>query len=261
MKTRIKKDLTYFAKKPVRLGYTKEEDWAHRYLRLQGFSYRVDRQGNTFLTVKGRKKKKIIIGSHLDTVKTPGLYDGTVGVVLGLEVLRQIEDPEYTIEVVAWRCEESTRFNKSCMGSRSMAAGLKKKTLFYLEPHIEQGPVLWDKKIPFGVVKDLAAAVRYKFVVKGAYAHSGTTPPAYRKDALLAASKMIQKKNKATVGCLSVLNESINTVPGEVEFKLDLRDNNLERRNRIEKKILGDFRDIASQEGVVLKYTVIKEQN
>lgn len=192
----------------------------------------------------------LVIGSHLDTVPNGGKYDGVLGVMTGFQVLRYLVDNkidhERTIEVVAFSCEESSRFNLSTVGSKILCGQislekLKKyrdsadktpvdyfsrlayspeslterqehmKQIFgYIELHIEQGPVLEAEGLDVGIVESIAAPIRLRIKVEGESAHSGACPMGLRKDALAAAAQLIAEVER--LGREEAANQSVATV-------------------------------------------------
>lgn len=211
------------------------------------------------------------IGSHLDTQPTGGRYDGIFGVLSGLQVLRTLKEnnytPNYPITLVDWCNEEGARFPMSIMAS-SVWAGLNTKEEVYalkdvfdnkttvlhelkrigfqgpepcshnsnplkchFEMHIEQGPVLENTGNKIGVLIG-AQAYRWLYVtMKGMAQHTGSTPMEYRRDALLATSKVMVGINKiahkyggvASVGKMSETPNVVNVIPGTVKFVIDIR--------------------------------------
>lgn len=195
-----------------------------------GLQVRVDAIGNMFARREGRDPNRlpVLFGSHLDSQPTGGKFDGALGVIAGLEVMRSLNDLNITteapIELVNWTDEEGSRFGHSLMGSGTWAGiyGLDKTYALkdadgvtvgealegigykgehpakpfpadaYFELHIEQGPILEREGKEVGVVTGAQAQVWYDAVVTGQDAHAGTTPPSARKDALLTAARIIE---------------------------------------------------------------------
>ena len=241
-----------------------------------GLKLRVDSMGNMFARREGRDPNRlpVLFGSHLDSQPTGGKFDGALGVIAGLEVMRSLNDLNITteapLELVNWTDEEGTRFGRAMMGSgvwagqfdeaavkalrdadgtsvgealaaigfegAEPAAAFPADALFEL--HIEQGPILEaeDKKI--GVVTGAQAQIWYEATVTGQDSHAGTTPPITRRDALLAAARIIElvdatmretgdtdiaDPGRGTVGRLYVVPNSPNVIPGEVRFTVDFR--------------------------------------
>lgn len=239
-----------------------------------GLTVREDAVGNVFLRREGRENNlpPVACGSHLDTVIHGGAYDGMCGVVGALEALYMLQDADLkrSIEVIIFRAEESSRFGFATMGSKLLTGsatpatlnkGGKKDDVSFLEAlrqwgcepekyadaviaqgaytsfselHIEQGKVLEETKKQIGIVHNIAAPTRFKLHVRGMADHSGATPMGMRRDALVAAAKLIlvvneaaeQEKQHGTVGTVGVVEVepgSINVVPGAVTLWVDVR--------------------------------------
>jgi N-carbamoyl-L-amino-acid hydrolase len=169
----------------------------------------------------------VLFGSHLDSQPSGGKFDGALGVLAGLEVMRSLNELELVTEaplvLVNWTDEEGARFGHSLMGSGvwsgifdfaemrdltdldgvTVAAALEttgiggpeRPTLFpadsYFELHIEQGPILEQERKTIGVVSGAQAQIWYDAILTGQDAHAGTTPPAARKDALVCAARIV----------------------------------------------------------------------
>ncbi len=192
----------------------------------------------------------LVIGSHLDAVPNGGRYDGVLGVMSGFQVLRYLFDNKIQhrrgIELVAFSCEESSRFNLSTIGSKLVCGALTldklrkyqdsqgktvldcldrlehsyssieerqehlKQVYGYLELHIEQGPVLESGGIDVGIVESIAAPIRLKLHVIGHSDHSGACPMSLRHDALTAASEIILRAEE--LGREESVHKSVATV-------------------------------------------------
>lgn len=178
----------------------------------------------------------ILIGSHIDTVRNAGKYDGSLGVLAGLvaveELARRGERLPFAIEVLAFGDEEGVRFLSTLSGSRAIAgtfdpASLSEKdeagvtlrdaltkfgcapdrageaampaasALAYIEAHIEQGPVLEALNLPVGVVTAINGACRLAVTVTGEAGHAGTVPMTMRRDSLAAAAEMVLAVERA----------------------------------------------------------------
>jgi N-carbamoyl-L-amino-acid hydrolase len=236
-----------------------------------GLTVRVDAIGNMFARREGRDpaRKPVLLGSHLDSQPSGGKFDGALGVIAGLEVMRTLHDLNITteapIELVNWTDEEGSRFGHSLMGSGVWAGVYTQEKAYglrdvegatvsealhqigykgphpaapfpadaYFELHIEQGPILEREGRQIGVVTGAQAQVWYDAVVIGQDSHAGTTPPSTRRDALVAAARVIDRVDalmrqrgedgRGTVGQLHVLPNSRNVVPGEVRFSIEFR--------------------------------------
>ncbi len=236
-----------------------------------GLTVRVDAIGNMFARRDGRDPARppVLMGSHLDSQPSGGKFDGALGVIAGLEVMRSLNDlgiiTEAPIELVNWTDEEGSRFGNSLMGSGvwsgvytqeamealtdpdGITAGAALDAIGYRGPeparpfpadayfelHIEQGPILEREAKTIGIVTGAQAQVWYDAVVTGQDSHAGTTPPSARRDALVAAARMIDlvdrmmrargEDGRGTVGQLFVSPNSRNVIPGEVRFSVEFR--------------------------------------
>jgi N-carbamoyl-L-amino-acid hydrolase len=195
-----------------------------------GLAVRVDSMGNMFARREGRDPNRlpVLFGSHLDSQPTGGKFDGALGVIAGLEVMRTLNDlgitTEAPLELVNWTDEEGTRFGRAMMGSAVWAGLLAEDAVKALrdedgvsvgealagigyegsipaapfpadalfELHIEQGPILEAEETKIGIVTGAQAQIWYEAVVTGQDSHAGTTPPVARRDALLTAARIIE---------------------------------------------------------------------
>jgi len=194
-----------------------------------GLTVRVDAIGNMFARRPGRDPNRlpVLFGSHLDSQPSGGKFDGALGVLAGLEVMRSLNDlgivTEAPLELVNWTDEEGSRFGHSLMGSGVWAGvfplekayaltdveGVTVRTALdgidycgdqpaaafpadaYFELHIEQGPILERETKDIGIVTGAQSQVWYDAVAIGQDSHAGTTPPSTRKDALVCAARII----------------------------------------------------------------------
>jgi allantoate deiminase len=194
-----------------------------------GLEVREDAVGNLFGRLRGSDDTHTILtGSHIDTVKLGGKYDGALGVLSALATLRalreQVGQPRQSLEVVALCEEEGSRFQAHYWGSRGMwgmiqpqelealrddegftiaqamqAAGfpperyreaVRSDVAAFLELHIEQGRILYDEHINIGIVEAIAGMQRQLITVEGRADHAGTTPMDLRRDAFQGAASM-----------------------------------------------------------------------
>lgn len=239
--------------------------------RAEGMDIRVDKVGNILARRPGRDPDRapVSTGSHLDTQPTGGRFDGVYGVLAGLEVVRSLNEQDIEtdapVEVIVWTNEEGSRFSPAMMGSGvygeafTLQEVLDKRDIdgkrfgdelarigydgdldptahemsAYFEAHIEQGPILEAAGLPVGVVTGAQGQRWYEITVTGMEAHAGPTPMAIRRDALVGASKIIQRVNEighdhqpnacATVGFIQSKPNSRNVIPGEVFLTVDMR--------------------------------------
>jgi N-carbamoyl-L-amino-acid hydrolase len=240
-----------------------------QWAREAGMQVRWDAIGNIFARRAGTDPAAdpVVIGSHLDSQPNGGKFDGAYGVMAGLELVRTLNDrgiaTRAPIEVASWTNEEGSRFVPTMMGSGVYAGvypldevlqnrdaegttvreALERigyggdaapvKIGAYFEAHIEQGPVLEDTKTTIGVVQGALGQRWFDVVLTGQDSHAGPTPMNLRKDALVAASRLVLEVNRiareypdnarGTVGHMTVKPNSRNVVPGEVRMTVDLR--------------------------------------
>jgi len=216
-----------------RLALSEEDrqvrDWFVGECRALGCTIDIDRIGNIFATYPGRNANlaPIAMGSHLDTQPAGGRFDGILGVLAGVELLRALHDaqipPAHPITVIVWTNEEGSRFAPAMMGSGVYCGAHKLETVAatcdksgvsvaqaldaigyagdrepgfmpfsaYLELHIEQGPVLEAENIEIGIVEAVQGVCWLDIKVPGVEAHAGGRPMTMREDALIAASKIV----------------------------------------------------------------------
>ena len=197
-----------------------------------GMATRTDAIGNLIGRYEGTRPglPALVVGSHLDTVRDAGKYDGMLGVLTAIACVEQLHREgirlPFAIEVVGFSDEEGVRFGSTLLGSRAFAGtfepgliesrdakgltvadalrefGLDPATiqtaartsneiLAYVELHIEQGPVLEKMDLPVGCVTSINGATRFKIEVNGKAGHAGTVPMAGRHDALAASAECI----------------------------------------------------------------------
>ena len=206
--------------------------WLKDLAAAEGFEIRDDAVGNIFMRWPGTEPDlpAVATGSHTDAIPHAGMYDGTVGVLGGLEALRALKRsglrPRRSIELVMFTSEEPTRFGIGCLGSRLLSGTLDPNRAdalqdkdeaslsavrtaagfvgslssvrlppnhyhAWIELHIEQGPLLEREKIPLGIVTSIAAPAGYRFTITGFGGHAGALLMPDRKDALCAAAELI----------------------------------------------------------------------
>lgn len=195
-------------------------------------SVRIDAAGNLIGLRPGLAPgPSLMVGSHLDTVRGGGRFDGVAGVVAGLELARRFEEEairtRHSLEVVVFLAEEPSPFGLSAVGSRALAGRLPAELLgsrrddqgrtlaqalalmggdpdrleearrrpgqilAFLEMHVEQGRRLFDQGLPLGLVSGLVGILRGRIEVRGRADHAGATPMAARRDALAAAAEAV----------------------------------------------------------------------
>ena len=207
-------------------------DLVLEWMREAGMQARLDAMGNVVGRYEGERPAAaaLLLGSHLDTVRDAGRYDGMLGVITGIECVRFLNFEKirlpFAIEVIGFGDEEGVRFGATLLGSRAIAGtfdgkvlsakdakgtsladamrefGLdparipeatkkKRDVLAYAELHIEQGPVLEAEGLPVGVVTAINGFTRLKVLLSGEAGHAGTVPMPLRRDALAAAAECV----------------------------------------------------------------------
>ena len=216
-----------FASEAMRCAHELVGDW----MREAGMTVRRDNIGNLRGRFEGPGETTLLLGSHLDSVRDAGKYDGPLGVAVAIAAVQRLHDAgkrlPFAIEVLAFADEEGLRFGSTYLGSRAQAgtfdlADLDRidadgvtmrdairafggdperidddkwsggRLLGYCEVHIEQGPMLESRNLPVGVVSAIAGQERHQLTFTGEAAHAGTTPMDKRRDALIAASVFVQ---------------------------------------------------------------------
>ncbi len=214
-----------FLSPPMRDCHREVSSW----MKLLGMTVSVDAVGNLrgFYPGASPGAPRLLIGSHLDTVPNAGAFDGILGVVLAVVVVKSLDGMKlpFVIEVIGFSEEEGVRFGVPFIGSRALVgrvdeellqrkdaqgisvrkaiqdfglnpndiskAVLGQDVLGYLEFHIEQGPVLESLGRPLAVVEGIVGQNRLEFTFSGQSNHAGTTPMKLRHDALAAAAEWI----------------------------------------------------------------------
>ena len=201
-------------------------------MRRAGMSAGFDALGNIVGRYEAEDPRAPVVmtGSHQDSVRNAGKYDGLFGILTAIACVRNLHDRgkrlPYTLEIVGFGDEEGVRFGATLIGSKAMAGGFDpswldqsddkgitmrealrefggdpdnwrgvdrrgSRVVAYVESHIEQGPVLLNEGLPVGVVTCIAGATRLRVHVTGLAGHAGTVPMGARQDALTAASEMV----------------------------------------------------------------------
>jgi allantoate deiminase len=202
------------------------------WMREAGLQTRIDAVGNLIGHYPGARPnaKLLLLGSHLDTVRNAGKFDGPLGVVLAIACVehwhrRKVHFP-FAIEILGFADEEGVRYQTTYLGSKAVAGGFDprdlkrkdadgitmavaiknfggeparlksarfdhRKLLGYVEAHIEQGPVLEAKNLSVAIVTGIAGQSRARITFSGRAGHAGTVPMKLRQDALCAAAEFV----------------------------------------------------------------------
>ena len=259
---------------------------------------RVDDFGNmTARRAGARSGAAVLMASHIDTVRQGGRYDGAYGVLAGLEVMHTLNDLGVTtqapLELVNWTNEEGVRFEPAMLASGAVAGRFAPDYVYartdrdgarfgdelerigykgerrhrpgpiaaYLELHIEQGPVLEDAGVPVGVVEGIVGITWSEITAEGHADHAGPSPMPLRRDALVAAARLIGGVDEmvrtvegavGTVGRIAAEPNVINTIPGKVTLSVDLRHPEAATLNTLVAGLERLGRDISKASGVTI---------
>ena len=232
-----------------------------------------------------RHAKIFLIGSHLDTVRDAGKYDGPLGVLTAIAAVQHLRERgvelPFNVEIVGFSDEEGVRYQTAYLGSNAFAGTLKaadlarirekqiakaqrtEKFLGYAEVHIEQGPVLESQNLPVGVVTAIAGQSRVRVEFHGVAGHAGTVPMNLRHDALAGAAELVLAAEQcgvtATVGKLDVTPGASNVIPGQAIMTLDVRHQSDVRRFAAVKSLHAKARAIAKRRGLKLVWQLVQE--
>ncbi|MEJ7830662.1 MAG: Zn-dependent hydrolase [Segetibacter sp.] len=287
-----------------RVAFTKGDiearAWYISGMKKTGLEVTVDYAGNIIGKRKGKNPllKPIAFGSHIDMVPEGGNYDGCVGSVAALEMIDVLNEnnivTEHTLEVIIFSNEEGGTIGSMAMAGHvtkdglkqvsqsglTMAEGIKRiggnpdsiqysvrkkgDIKAFLELHIEQGGILEQENIQIGVVEGIVGIVHWEVTVDGFANHAGTTPMNMRKDALLAASKLIIAVNEVitsvpgkqvgTIGKISAMPGAYNVIPGRVVLGLEIRDLSAEKIEQLFAGIEKKASTIATSAGTKITF-------
>ena len=287
-----------------RVAFSDADVAGRKYIRAlmekAGLKVRVDAAGNMIGRREGRDPNLpvILFGSHLDSVPHGGNYDGDVGVLGALECMEILNEQHYVtshpLEVVVFSDEEG-----GLTGSHAAAGELSREALqlkshsgktigegirfiggdpdhleaakrnpseilAYLELHIEQGGILEAEKINIGVVEGIVGINEWEVTVLGFANHAGTTPMNQRKDALVAAARLVESINQiakntpgrqvATVGKIAAEPGAPNVIPGKVVMTLEIRDLEKSKIDLVFGKIKSAADKIAADTGTTISF-------
>ncbi len=254
------------------------------WLKELGLVVQVDQVGNIIGLRLGQEDlPPVMFGSHLDSVRNGGRYDGAYGVLAALEVLHTLTDHNVQtrrpLAAIAFTNEEGARYVPDMLGSLAFVGDLSVEDAWaargfdgsqfgaelqrigyagtlapgtlcphaYVELHVEQGPVLEQEGVTIGVVEHVTGIDWLEVTTFGAANHAGTTPTELRRDAGLAAARIIQYlrqialdlggNQRATCGILHFEPEIINVIPGKATLTVDLRNTDAEALQEAEQRL------------------------
>jgi N-carbamoyl-L-amino-acid hydrolase len=296
-----------FADGVSRIAFTDADIAGRNYamdrMRASSMAPRIDPAGNIFGLRSGSDQnlKPILFGSHIDSVPGGGNFDGDLGSMSAIEVMHTLEERGITtrhpLQMVIWTDEENT------FAGSGAAAGVLRPGDFarvrngvsladdvrklggdparlaearllpgafrcYLELHIEQGGTLYSANVPIGVVEGIVSIDAYDVEIRGFANHAGTTPMKERRNALLAAAKLIETvqnvvtqrpgRQVGTVGKLQVFPNAPNVVPGLVKHSMELRDLSAEKLASLGDEIQKRAQEIAKETGTEISIVKVE---
>ncbi|HET7750666.1 MAG TPA: Zn-dependent hydrolase [Terriglobales bacterium] len=283
-----------FADGVSRVAYSDADVAGRKYamglMRAAALAPRIDSAGNITAVRPGSNSslKPILFGSHIDSVPSGGNFDGDLGSLSAIEVMHTLHDhnlsTRHSLQVVIWENEEGGLVGSRIAAGESpdltrqyngvrFADGLRKiggdparlgqariapgSFRCYLELHIEQGGNLDKAGIPIGVVEGIVSIDEYAVEIRGFANHAGTTPMPERRNALLAAARLIETvqqvvtrepgRQVGTVGHIEVYPNATNVVPGLVKHSIELRDLSPEKIARLGEEIRRQAQQIARE--------------
>jgi beta-ureidopropionase / N-carbamoyl-L-amino-acid hydrolase len=282
-------------------------DWLGRWFAANGFVQSIDAIGNQFgrMSLAGANAPVVMVGSHIDSQPNGGRFDGALGVVSAREAVLAVSERLRTegrlsacnFQVVNWTNEEGARFQPSLLGSSVFAGTAElewaldradgdgvtvRKSLeqigyagtdkvpcpdALIELHIEGDKYLFEANETFGVFTRFWGATKYRLAVLGRQAHTGATPMAERKDALLGAAYLIADLKQiagehgldlhTSVGRLEVFPNSPNTVPSEAVLFIELRSGSPDVLAEAERKMKVRMEAATARAGVTCEVRAI----
>ena len=291
-----------------RVAFSEADIQARKYIsglmEQAGLKVRTDAAGNIFGRKDGRNPKLplILFGSHIDSVPKGGNYDGDVGVIGALECIELLNEhkiqTDHPLEVVVFTDEEGGLVGSKAVAGELLQDALKivshsgktieegiraiggdpqklanakrqsSELLAYLELHIEQGGILESENIKIGVVEGIVGINWWEITVAGFANHAGTTPMKNRKDALVAAAKLIQAvsvvatnmpgRQVATIGKIHAEPGAPNVIPGKVTMTLEIRDLDKEKIDHVFAEVQESANKIASETGTTISFAPVE---
>jgi len=266
-----------------------------------GLEVRADAVGSRYGRLAGSDERVVLTGSHVDSVARGGAYDGIAGVVMAGCAVRWLAEaggrPARTLEVLANCEEESSRFVTNFWGSRAIVGAIepdeverlvdedgitigeamracyldparigearRRDLAAFVEPHIEQGPVLAQTGDVIGVVDSIVGVRGLRVRLNGTSGHAGTMPMSHRRDSLAGAAEVVlgaeQRARQlgapavATVGRMHVLPGGFNQVPGSADFTIDFRHPSQDVLDELEAGLRSLVERVAAERGLEAK--------
>jgi allantoate deiminase len=270
------------------------------WMETAGLQVRLDSAANLIGRYEGAAPgaPALMIGSHIDSVRNGGRYDGPLGILLGIDCVEALSRAgrrlPFALEVIAFGDEEGSRFAASMTCSRAVAgretgaasslrdtdgvslgealvafapsrdrapaARQAGEIIAFLEPHIEQGPVLEAENLAIGVVTAIAAQRRLVVTIHGTAGHAGTTPMGLRRDPGPAAAEAILALERicasgtgglvGTVGRMTARPGAFNVIPAAVELSMDIRAETSPVRDAAVEEVVSALRAIGARRGL-----------
>lgn len=276
-------------------------DYVISLMKGAGLEVVVDKIGNIFgiwQDESNRGKKCVMTGSHVDSVINAGQYDGCLGVLSAIEVVRTLREngyrPNRPIAIGAFTDEEGVRYQPDMLGSLVYAGDMALEDAlntigtdgtrlgdelarigyagtvepgflhpeYFIELHIEQGPILDIEGVSVGAVENLQGISWQRVTITGEQNHAGTTPTHLRKDAGVAAAKVnlylreravTTGKTLATVGTIAFEPNAVNVIPSKATFTVDLRNPDCAALKDEEKRLQDFFCQLEKSDGVTVE--------
>jgi beta-ureidopropionase / N-carbamoyl-L-amino-acid hydrolase len=278
--------------------FLKGRGWLVRRFAEAGLATRIDPVGNMIGRLAGEDPSAgtIMVGSHIDTVPSGGRFDGIAGIATGLEIARVVRESgirlRHNLEIVDFLAEEPSEFGVSCVGSRGISGRLSGAQLQLrdgqgerldeaisrvggdasrlnearrsdikaaFELHIEQGTILEAGRLDIGLVTAIVGITRVEVVFSGEAGHAGATPMHRRKDALLAAARLIDRVKAladelaarsegyfvATTGVIEAKPNASNVIAGLARLVIDARSERRELKDEFRSRLDTDSLAIA----------------
>ena len=276
-------------------------DYVVSLMKEAGLTVKVDKIGNIFgiwEDASNRGQKCVMTGSHVDSVINAGKYDGCLGTLGAIEVVRTLKEngyqPKRPIVIGAFTNEEGVRYQPDMMGSLVYAGDMSLEDAlnavgtdgtrlgdelvrigyagtvepgflqpeYFIELHIEQGPILDIEGISVGAVENLQGISWQKVTITGEQNHAGTTPTYLRKDAGVADAKVClylreravtTGKTLATVGTIAFEPNAVNVIPSKATFTVDLRNPDCDALKDEEARLQDFLRELENNDGVTVE--------